>query len=90
AFAYLTDGCGPGVPDGRLHEAADRAARLSGRFPVATPRLAGVRNKLVYVLTRLERWEDARVQLRLTGPYATSFPWDRFSDDPLGHFLRLR
>ncbi|MEU2055614.1 hypothetical protein [Streptomyces bungoensis] len=90
AFAYLTDGCGPEVPDGRLHAAADRAARFSGRFPVATPWLAGVRNKLVYVLARLERWEDARTQLRLTGPYATSFPWDRFSDDPLGHFLRLR
>ena len=28
--------------------------------------------------------------MRLIGPYATSFPWDRFSDDPLGRFLEIR
>jgi hypothetical protein len=39
---------------------------------------------------RLERWQDAREQLLLNGPYATSFPWDRVSDDPLGHFLGVR
>ncbi|MFF7975479.1 hypothetical protein [Streptomyces sp. NPDC007905] len=90
AFSYLTDGCGPRVPRERLEAAADRAVALSGRFPAAAPWPAEVRNKLVYVLVRLERWEEARGQLRLIGPYATSFPWDRFSDDPLGHFLRLR
>jgi hypothetical protein len=42
------------------------------------------------VLIRLERWEDALTQLRRIGPYATSFPWDRISDDPLGQFLELR
>ncbi|GAA3133994.1 hypothetical protein GCM10017687_57680 [Streptomyces echinatus] len=90
AFGYLTDGCGPAVPRARLDAAADRAIELSGRLPAADPAPAEVRNKLLYVLLRLDRWEDARVQLRLIGPYATSFPWGRFSDDPLGHFLRLR
>ncbi|MFF7370789.1 hypothetical protein ACIP3A_17095 [Streptomyces tricolor] len=90
AFGYLTDGCGPEVPRARLDAAADRAIELSGRFPAADPWPAEARNKLLYVLLRLDRWADARTQLRLIGPYATSFPWDRFSDDPLGHFLRLR
>ncbi|MEV6837393.1 hypothetical protein AB0N17_23320 [Streptomyces sp. NPDC051133] len=90
AFGYLTDGCGPEVPRERLHAAADRAIALSARFPAADPWTAEVRNKLLYVLMRLDRWEEARTQLRLIGPYATSFPWDRFSDDPLGHFLGLR
>ncbi|MEU0006290.1 hypothetical protein ABZ079_18990 [Streptomyces sp. NPDC006314] len=90
AFGYLTDGCGPEVPRRRLDAAAHRAVALSGRFPAADPWPAEVRNKLLYVLMRLDRWEDARGQLRLIGPYATSFPWERFSDDPLGHFLRLR
>ncbi|MCS0603965.1 hypothetical protein NX794_22540 [Streptomyces sp. LP11] len=90
AYGYLTDGCGPEVPRPRLDAAADRAVELSGRFPAADPWSAALRNKLLYVLLRLDRREDARVQLRLIGPYATSFPWDRFSDDPLGHFLRLR
>ncbi|MFF7383804.1 hypothetical protein [Streptomyces griseoluteus] len=90
AFGYLTDACGPEVPRERLLAAADRAAALSARFPAADTRLAQVRNKLLYVLLRLERWEEARTQLALIGPYATSFPWSRVSDDPLGHFLRLR
>ncbi|MEV6111904.1 hypothetical protein AB0L59_05130 [Streptomyces sp. NPDC052109] len=90
AFGYLTDSCGPEIPRARLDEAADRALALSARFAAADPWPAQIRNKLLYVLLRLERWEDARAQLRLIGPYATSFPWDRFSDDPLGHFLRLR
>jgi hypothetical protein len=90
AFGYLTDGCGPEVPRPRLDAAADRALALSARFPAADPWPAEIRNKLLYVLMRLDRWEDARAQLRLIGPYATSFPWERFSDDPLGHFLRLR
>ncbi|MFG2608208.1 hypothetical protein ACGFT2_32365 [Streptomyces sp. NPDC048514] len=90
ALGYLTDGCGPEVPRRRLDAAADRAVALSGRFPAADPWPAEVRNKLLYVLLRLGRPEDARTQLRLIGPYATSFPWDRLSDDPLGHFLRVR
>lgn len=90
AFGYLTDGCGPEVPRARLDAAADRAVELSGRFPAADPWPAEVRNKLLYLLLRLDRWDDARTQLRLIGPYATSFPWDRLSDDPLGHFLRVR
>ncbi|MGV4982715.1 hypothetical protein ACVB8X_16795 [Streptomyces sp. NRAIS4] len=90
AFGYLTDACGPEIPRARLDAAADRALTLSGRFPAADPWPAQVRNKLLYVLMCLDRWEDARAQLRLIGPYATSFPWDRFSGDPLGHFLRLR
>ncbi|WP_225822461.1 hypothetical protein [Streptomyces naphthomycinicus] len=90
AFGYLTDGCGPAVPRARLDAAADRAIALSERLPAADPGPAEIRNKLLYVLLRLDRREDARTQLGLIGPYATSFPWDRFSDDPLGHFLRLR
>ncbi|WEO97995.1 hypothetical protein A6P39_030425 [Streptomyces sp. FXJ1.172] len=90
AFGYLTDGCGPQVPRARLEAAADSAVALSARFPADDPWSAGIRNKLLYVLVRLERWQDARAQLALIGPYATSFPWDRCSDDPLGHFLRLR
>nr|WP_086723157.1 hypothetical protein [Streptomyces carpinensis] len=90
AFSYLTDGCGPEVPRERLDAAADRAIALSVRFPTATPWPAEIRNLLTYVLIRLDRREDARVQLRLIGPFATSFPWDRVSDDPLGLFLKLR
>ena len=90
AFAYLTDGCGPEVPRERLDAAADRAIALSARFPAADPWPAEMRNKLVYVLSRLDRWTDALEQVRLIGPYATSFPWDRLSDDPLGRFLELR
>ncbi|GKQ38096.1 hypothetical protein [Streptomyces sp. A012304] len=90
AFAYLTDGCGPDVPRERLDAAADRAIGLSARFPVADPWPAEIRNLLTYVLVRLGRREDALAQLRLIGPYATSFPWGRLSDDPLGHFLAVR
>ncbi|MET9831494.1 hypothetical protein ABZ078_19810 [Streptomyces sp. NPDC006385] len=90
AFAYLTDGCGPGVPPERLDAAVDRAIALSSRLPAADPWPAGVRNKLTYVLVRLGRWEDALEQLRLIGPYATSFPWSRSADDPLGRFLEVR
>ncbi|MFE0516346.1 hypothetical protein ACFW2E_42425, partial [Streptomyces sp. NPDC058964] len=85
-----TDGGGTEVRRERLHAAADRAIALSARFPAADPWPAEIRNKLVYVLVRLDRHQDALAQLRLIGPYATSFPWNRLSDDPLGHFLRLR
>ncbi|MFD4790445.1 hypothetical protein ACFWN1_26005, partial [Streptomyces sp. NPDC058459] len=75
---------------GRLLAAADRAVALSARFPAADPHPAEVRNQLLYVLLRLERWDEARDQLALIGPYVTSFPWSRVSEDPLGHFLHLR
>ncbi|MFJ3230319.1 hypothetical protein [Streptomyces sp. NPDC086787] len=90
ALGYLTDDCGPEVGRQRLEAAADRAIALSARFPAADPWPAEIRNKLMYVLVTLGRRRDALNQLHLIGPYATSFPWDRLSDDPLGHFLRLR
>ncbi|CAM5688922.1 hypothetical protein SALBM311S_09280 [Streptomyces alboniger] len=105
AFSCLTDGPADGPADGstgpggsggpegrveRLDAAADRAIALSARFPAADPWPAEVRNKLMYVLVRLERWTDAAEQLHQIGPYATSFPWDRFSDDPLAGFLEIR
>ncbi|MFG2677952.1 hypothetical protein [Streptomyces sp. NPDC048392] len=74
----------------RLDAAADRAIALSAAHPAADPWAAELRNLLVYVLVRLERHRDAAEQLRLTGPYVTSFPWDRHTDDPLGRFLRVR
>ncbi|WP_030955530.1 hypothetical protein [Streptomyces sp. NRRL S-481] len=77
-------------PRERLDAAVDRAIALSPRLPAADPWPARMRNLLIFVLVCLERWADAQEQLRLNGPYATSFPWDRVSDDPLGHFLRIR
>ena len=91
AFAYLTAvGTRATVDRDRLDAAADLAIAVSARYRPADPWPAEVRNLLTYVLVRLERWEDALRQLRLIGPYATSFPWDRISDDPLGQFLELR
>ncbi|MFJ1970732.1 hypothetical protein ACIO93_18850 [Streptomyces sp. NPDC087903] len=90
AFGCLTHGGVPGVPRERLDAAADRAISLSFRLPAADPWPAEIRNKLLYVLIRLDRREDALDQLRLIGPYATSFPWNRLSDDPLSEFLRVR
>ncbi|MFI8087578.1 hypothetical protein ACIF9R_04555 [Streptomyces sp. NPDC086080] len=90
AFGYLTDDYGPEVPRERLEAAADRAAALSARLPAGQSWPAELRNLLTYVLIRLERRQDALEQLRLTGPYATSFPWDRDAEDPLGRFLEVR
>ncbi|MEV7285784.1 hypothetical protein AB0O01_14655 [Streptomyces sp. NPDC093252] len=90
AFGYLTDGCGGAVPRARLDAAADRAIGLSAAFAPADPWPAEIRNVLAYVLIQLERRADALEQLRLIGPYATSFPWDRVADDPLGLFLLAR
>jgi len=90
AFAYLAHGGGTAVGRERLDAAADRAIALSARYAAADPWPAEVRNLLTFVLVGLERWEDAMTQLRMIGPYATSFPWDRVDDDPLGLFLRLR
>ncbi|MFE0133180.1 hypothetical protein ACFWY6_16650 [Streptomyces sp. NPDC059037] len=89
AFAYLTSASG-NVPRERLDAAADLGITLSAEYEAGDPWPAEVRNLLVYVLVRLERWHDALGQLRLIGPYATSFPWDRLADDPLGQFLELR
>ncbi|MFJ3227593.1 hypothetical protein ACIPJS_30185 [Streptomyces sp. NPDC086783] len=90
AFAYLTEGGGPAVPRRRLDTAADLAIEVSAAYPSGDPWPAEVRNLLTYVLITLDRWQDALDQLREIGPYATSFPWDRISDDPLGQFLELR
>ncbi|WP_202918310.1 hypothetical protein [Streptomyces cavernae] len=91
AFAYLTAaGTRATVGRERLDAAADLAIAVSDRYHPADPWPAEIRNLLTYVLVRLERWDDALRQLRLIGPYATSFPWDRISDDPLGQFLELR
>ncbi|QUW90764.1 hypothetical protein [Streptomyces sp. V17-9] len=107
AFACLTapgTGPGPGASaEGataatvrthrpRLDAAADRATALSAAHPAADPWAAELRNLLVYVLVRLGRHRDAAEQLRLTGPYVTSFPWDRDTGDPdpLGRFLQVR
>ncbi|MEU3944935.1 hypothetical protein [Streptomyces sp. NPDC029526] len=90
AYGYLTDGCGPEVPRARLDAAADRAVALSARLPADRSWPAAPRNLLIHVLVRLERWTDALEELRRTGPYATSFPWDRDAEDPLGRFLEVR
>ncbi|MFF3888273.1 hypothetical protein [Streptomyces sp. NPDC001914] len=90
AFAYLTEGGGPEVPRERLDAAADLAISVSAAYAAADPWPAEVRNLLAYVLVRLERWQDALEQLRLIGPYVTSFPWAKVSDDPLGQYLELR
>ncbi|NEC86959.1 hypothetical protein [Streptomyces sp. SID12501] len=91
AFACLSEGDGGTVVDrARLDAAADAAVALSATHPAADPWPAELRNLLTYVLVGLDRWQDALLQLRLTGPYAASFPWDRFSDDPLGGFLEAR
>ncbi|MDN3251951.1 hypothetical protein [Streptomyces sp. MA25(2023)] len=93
AFTCLTANGGDdpaGVHRDRLHAAADRAIALSATHPAADPWSAGLRNLLAYVLLRLERPQDAAEQLRMTGPYVTSFPWDQGADDPLGRFLQVR
>ncbi|WP_445400317.1 hypothetical protein ACSMX9_05185 [Streptomyces sp. LE64] len=90
-FGHLSSPAGPEpVPRARLDAAADRGVALSARYAPADPWPAEVRNLLVCVLVRLERWTDALEQVRRIGPYATSFPWDRLSDDPLGQFLEVR
>jgi hypothetical protein len=91
ALACLTSGEPPrDVPRARLDAAADLAVGLSRTYAAGDPWPAEVRNLLTCVLVRLERWPDALEQLRLIGPYVTSFPWDRLVEDPLEHFLELR
>ncbi|MEV3991846.1 hypothetical protein AB0J57_23325 [Streptomyces sp. NPDC049837] len=90
AFAQLLAGGAKPVRAERIDAAADLAVELSGRYAVADPWPAEVRNVLVYVLVGRERWAAALDQFRLIGPYATSFPWSSVSDDPLGRFLDAR
>jgi hypothetical protein len=90
AHAYLAARGGAAVSRSRLDAAADRAVALSAGYAPADPWPAEVRNLLAHVLVRLYRWDDALEQLRLIGPYATSFPWERDGDDPLARFLRVR
>ncbi|MER7112109.1 hypothetical protein [Streptomyces sp. NPDC000229] len=90
ALARLGAGDAGSVPWDRVDSAADLAIELSGRYAVADPWPAEVRNVLVYVLAGRERWAAALDQFRLIGPYATSFPWSSVSDDPLGRFLDAR
>ncbi|MFE9289786.1 hypothetical protein [Streptomyces olivaceus] len=90
AFTCLTSTAAVRTHRRRLDAAADRAIALSAAHPAADPWTAELRNLLAYVLLRLGRRQDAAEQLRLTGPYVTSFPWERDTDDPLGHFLQAR
>ncbi|MEG3626196.1 hypothetical protein [Streptomyces poriticola] len=90
AFACLTAGGPAAIARRRLDAAADLAVTLSAGYPEADPWPAELRNLLAYVLVRLERWPEALEQLRLTGPYVTSFPWDRGVEDPLARFLQVR
>ncbi|POX52213.1 hypothetical protein C3489_18495 [Streptomyces sp. Ru71] len=90
AFACLADGRAAWVERERLDAAADRGIALSALLGPADPWPAPVRNLLIHVLARLDRPSDALEQLRLNGPYATSFPWERESEDPLGRFLQVR
>ncbi|MFE3324110.1 hypothetical protein [Streptomyces sp. NPDC059176] len=90
AFALLTAGAAGAVHERRVDAAADRAIALSSRYRAADPWPAEVRNLLVFVLIARGRWEDALEQFRTIGPYATSFPWSRLTDDPLGQFLEAR
>ncbi|CAM5658120.1 hypothetical protein GCM10010329_12290 [Streptomyces spiroverticillatus] len=74
----------------RIDKAADLAITLSAEYAPGDPWTAEVRNLLAYVLVSRERWADAVEQFHLIGPYATSFPWARLTEDPLGRFLELR
>ncbi|WP_069172398.1 hypothetical protein [Streptomyces griseus] len=94
AFGLLTDERAAGrttsVQDDRIDAAADRAIGFSALFPVGDPWPAEARNVLAYVLAARGRTAEALEQFRLIGPYATSFPWARVSDDALGGFLDTR
>nr|WP_236245336.1 hypothetical protein [Streptomyces sp. CC210A] len=91
ALAQLTAG-GPGTVAGaRSDAAADRAAAFCARRRPGDPAAAEARNTLAYVLVARGRWSAALEQFRLTGPYATSFPWSLGGGgDPLGRFLDAR
>ncbi|MCF3962858.1 hypothetical protein [Streptomyces fuscigenes] len=90
AFQQLLDCVPSPVQADRMDRAADLAIGMSGHYRAGDPWPAEARNLLAYVLVRRERWTEALEQFRLIGPYATSFPWTRFSDDPLRDFLETR
>jgi hypothetical protein len=90
ACQQLLDSQPSPVQADRMDRAADLAIEVSGCYPAADPWPAEARNLLAYVLVRRGRWADALEQFRMIGPYATSFPWTRFSDDPLRDFLETR
>ncbi|MFI6643767.1 hypothetical protein [Streptomyces sp. NPDC050504] len=92
AFAQYLAGDGPvgSVQQERIDEAADLAIALSAEYAAGDPWPAEVRNVLVQVLLRRERWADALEQFERIGPCATSFPWTSVTDDPLAAFLEAR
>ncbi|MEV6649731.1 hypothetical protein [Streptomyces sp. NPDC051219] len=90
ALACLRGGGTAPVPVGRIDRAAELAIALSAQYVAGDPWPAEVRNVLAYVLLARQRWAEASRQFRLIGPYATSFPWDMFTDDPLDRFLAAR
>lgn len=90
AFSRLVGGDPASVTTDRIDAACDEAIRLSSLYAVGDPWPAEVRNLLAYVLVGRHRWDEALEQFRLTGPYATSFPWTSLTDDPLGQFLETR
>ncbi|MFE2637197.1 hypothetical protein ACFXKX_10030 [Streptomyces scopuliridis] len=90
AFTLLLSGEPTSVQADRIDAAADLAIAVSAEYETGDPWPAEVRNLLAYVLVERGRWEEALEQFRLIGPYATSFPWTSFTDDPLGQFLESR
>jgi hypothetical protein len=74
----------------RIDAAADLAIAVSAQYDAGDPWPSEVRNLLTYVLMGRGRWTAALEQFRLVGPYASSFPWNCFTDDPLGQFLETR
>jgi hypothetical protein len=90
AFTQLVSGAPTSAQADRIDAAADLGIAVSGRYEAGDPWPAEVRNLLAYVLVARRRWDDALAQFRLIGPYATSFPWVCFTDDPLGQFLETR
>ncbi|MEV0035846.1 hypothetical protein [Streptomyces sp. NPDC050804] len=90
AFTQLLGGELTSVQMDRVDAAADLAITVSAEYAACDPWPAEVRNLLVYVLAERGRWNEALEQFRLIGPYATSFPWTCFTDDPLGQFLETR
>ncbi|MFF1418750.1 hypothetical protein [Streptomyces sp. NPDC058280] len=90
AFTQLLSGDPTPVQGDRIDAAADLAVAVSAEYEAGDAWPAEVRNLLAYVLVRRGRWSSALEQFRLIGPYATSFPWTCFTDDPLGQFLETR
>ncbi|MFJ4919221.1 hypothetical protein [Streptomyces sp. NPDC088725] len=90
AFTQLLSGEPTPVQADRIDRAADLAVAVSARYEAGDPWASEVRNLLACVLVRRGRWGAALEQFRLIGPYASSFPWTSFADDPLGQFLETR